>query len=260
MIFKNRPLIGVTGPDQGGWAAWFFTRLSLFISGARALRITPENPVDSEKIDGLILGGGSDINPERYLPDMEQLEEWNKDDSGSRLPWYTRIIFPLIFIFRKISSKKHRSGIDRNRDELEFNLLDECVRRDIPVMGICRGAQLINIYFGGTLYQDLKEFYEETPEIRSILPRKEIVFEPGSHLSEIFSRQSCRVNALHDQAIDKTGSNIKIVACEKHTEVVQAIEHEKLDFVIGVQWHPEYLIGDRTQRLLFNALVTACKN
>src|SRR5690606_31610424 len=143
-----------TGPGQGGWAAWFFTRLSLFISGARALRITPENPVEPEKIDGLIIGGGSDINPERYLPDREQLAEWNEDAPESRLPWYTWIILPLIFFFRKIMSKKYRTGIDKNRDELEFDLLGECVRREIPVLGICRGAQLINIYFGGTLFQD----------------------------------------------------------------------------------------------------------
>lgn len=259
MIPGKRPLIGVTGPDRGGGAAWLFTRLALFICGAKALRITPANPVDPEKLDGLIIGGGSDIDPERYLPDPAQLEELKKEKQETGLPWYYWLLFPLIFVFRKILSKKHRGGPDKDRDELEFSLLDKCVNRQIPVLGICRGAQLINVYFGGTLFQDLKDFYEETPGIRSVLPRKEIVLEPDSRLSKILGRQTCHVNALHDQAIKRTGSGITIVAREKPARVVQAIEHEKLDFVIGVQWHPEYLIAEKTQQLLFRALVNACK-
>lgn len=257
---EKRPLIGVTGPDHGGFISWLFTRFALFLAGAKALRITPSRKINPEIIDGLIIGGGSDINPGRYLPDETVIKELKQARNNKELHWYMSILFPLIYIFRKLFSKKYSSGIDKARDDLEFDLLRECIQKNRPVAGICRGMQLINVFFGGTLFQNLQEFYEETPQIRSIFPRKEIVIEPDSRLSQIYNRSDLRVNALHNQAIDNSGKNIKISAREKNTNIVQAIEHEKLDFVIGVQWHPEYLVGDKTQMRFFNALKEACKN
>ena len=124
------------------------------------------------------------------------------------------------------------------------------------MLGICRGAQLLNVYFGGSLYQNLKEFYIETPQVRTILPKKRIRIASDSKLADILQTTLCRVNALHKQAIKKTGDDIRVSAREPN-DVVQAIEHTKLPFVLGVQWHPEYLPHIRAQRSLFRSLVAA---
>lgn len=260
-MITKKPLIGVTGPQHGGLANWFFIRFRLLISGARSVRITANKQFDPEKLDGLIIGGGSDIDPGRYIPDKSRLEDLRKQKTVSTSnPWYIWFLYPLIFIFRKFLSKKSYGGTDKERDELEFGLLNDCVQRNIPVLGICRGAQLINVYFGGSLYQNLKEFYEETPQINSIFPFKEIIIEPDTQLSEIIGKQSCFVNALHHQAIDTTGKNIKITAHERKTRIIQAIEHEKMNFILGVQWHPEYMLCDNNQHKIFMSLISNCRN
>jgi putative glutamine amidotransferase len=100
--------------------------------------------------------------------------------------------------------------------------------------------------------------YIEDPEVRTILPRKRIVVEPQTRLSRVLGPRPRRVNALHQQAICRLGNGL-VVAARDRNGIVQAIEHESLSFVIGVQWHPEYMPQHKRQRAIFESLVAAAR-
>lgn len=250
MALFDAPVIGVTGPDRGGYAAWFMTRLALRRAGARPVRITPSRPLDETELDGVVIGGGSDVEPLHY--GEEPLEEILKKDKGIRLAdWLVNI---LLFVFRRIFSTKDVQRYDPDRDELEKHMIQYALRNNLPILGICRGSQLLNIVLGGTLYQQILDFYGETPFVRSLLPRKRVEIESGSRLSGIFHSNSGVINALHNQAIKETGDRVRITARDL-AGVVQAIEYDDSEFVIGVQWHPEYLPQLPQHQALFRRLV-----
>ncbi len=260
-INRNRPTIGITGPDKGGGAAWFFTAFSVRLAGGKPVRITPSRPRTADGLQALIIGGGADVDPSTYeqahvLDDYlkSTLKEPNKN-FFQRLSRFVRwIYFPVLFLVRKLMSRKLSFGLDRSRDHLELQLLDQAVKKDLPVMGICRGAQLMNVYFRGTLYKSISTFYTEEPNPASIFPVKEVHITAGSKLAQVLCTQILRVNALHNQAVKEPGNGIAIVAREPN-QVVQAIEHTSMDYMIGVQWHPEYLPQYKVHRKLFKELV-----
>jgi putative glutamine amidotransferase len=163
------------------------------------------------------------------------------------------LYFPLVFLLRKLLGVKEHKPSDA-RDELEFNLLNQAVEKGIPVLGICRGAQLINIYFKGSLYEDINKFYFEEPNRHSIFPVKTIFLKEGSKLKEILKLDELKVNALHNQAVKEKGEDI-VISAKEPNEIVQGIEHQKQDFIIGVQWHPEYLVNQSRHRRLFKTLI-----
>ena len=256
-----RPVIAVTGPDRGGGAAWLFTRIAVFIAGGRAVHITPCCPRGLDGIHGLILGGGADVDPELYGADPTPIVEEHKPADESWPQYlFELILFPLTWLLRKLAGKsgaKRAGRGDPARDALEMRLLDDAIRRGLPVLGICRGQQLMNVYFGGSLHQDLASFYVEDPATRTILPRKRIVPEPGSRLGQLFANGT-RVNALHRQGVNELGRDVRVAARDRNG-IVQAIEHESLPFVVGVQWHPEYLPQLPSQRAVFAALVAEAR-
>ena len=255
---KKKPLIAVTGPDKGGTAAWWFTRLAVWFQGGRAVRITPSRPHRGIDLDGLILGGGADINPERYGQSLldELSGKKRPAPSGSR-QWFFRIIsiliFPILFLIRKLFSTKSPT-LDEARDEIELELLKYALEKGIPILGICRGAQLINVHFGGNLHQDIDTFYREVPKVQTIWPEKKVEIKSGSKLEGVLKSSRLWVNALHHQAVDSIGESLEIVAKED-TGIAQAIENPQHPFLIGVQWHPEYMPQIPRQRALFKALV-----
>ena len=263
MSARGRPIIGVTGPDRGGDAAWLFTWLMLSFAGARAVRITPHRHANSriaDQLDGLVIGGGADVDPKLYGQELLHIVR-APDPTSRRAIWkqlLDLLIFPLTWLLRKASACCVQGRADGARNEVEMRLLDIAVRRRLPILGICRGEQLINVYFGGSLHQDLKSFYVEDPEVRTILPRKRIIVEPNTHLATALGATARRVNALHDHAIHELGDGL-IVAARDRNGIVQAIEHAHLPFVIGVQWHPEYMPQHKHQRALFAALVNAAR-
>jgi len=254
---NSKPNIGVTGPSRGGTAAWLFTRFAVWLQGGRAVRITPERPAADRELDGLILGGGADIDPKRYGRLLHEERETVKSGRKGMLSWLNRIFslffYPFLFLARKLFAVP-ASSIDRARDDLEMRLLEEAIGRQMPVLGICRGAQLINVKLGGTLYQDITGLYGEIPQIYSVWPQKEVVIEPASRLAAIIKSSRIVVNALHRQAVETLGESLEAVAREENG-IIQAVESTDYPYLIGVQWHPEYMPQIRSQRRIFGALV-----
>lgn len=259
---NTKPVIGVTGPERGGTAAWLFTRFGIWLQGGNPVHITTKKAYPVEKLDGLILGGGADVNPQQYGQQRE--EGIAPDISKKRRLWQYVIqvvsffLYPFIYLVRKLfAAGSHR--IDKERDELELSYLREALERDIPVLGICRGAQLINVNLGGTLYQDIRGFYGEVPRVHSIFPKKNVKVERESKLGSMLNASEIMVNALHNQAINELAPTLKVVAREK-TGIIQAIERPDDSFLIGVQWHPEYMPQIARQRNIFRVLVEAARS
>ena len=270
-LFSKKPVVWVSGPDKGGTAAWLATRYAVRRSGGKPMRVTSSNRERIRKktlrrigVDAphaLIIGGGADIDPERYqdlITDIRNIRTTPdpREPKGQR--WRTLVLGPFFMLLRWMFSAGPIS-VDQARDDLEWGLLKDAIAAGIPVLGICRGAQLINVFHKGTLYQDLATYYRERPTISTIYPRKEVRLDPQSRLSEILGGEAIRVNSLHNQAVKKAGDGIVVVAREMSGSslqgVAQAIEHRDHDFMIGVQWHPEYLPQVRSQRRLFDELV-----
>jgi putative glutamine amidotransferase len=163
--------------------------------------------------------------------------------------------------------KKYDSvDINYDRDQFELKLLEHALHRRLPILGICRGAQVINVGFGGTLYQDLAQ--DATPELehrqtaagkaRSDTSHAVTVTEPDSLLAGAVSG-SCRVNSLHHQAIKRLGHGLKVTA---HSEdgLVEAVEAANdYPFLLAVQWHPEEISDHPEQRRIFEEFIAKCR-
>nr|WP_314542321.1 type 1 glutamine amidotransferase [uncultured Massilia sp.] len=161
-------------------------------------------------LDGLVLQGGADVSPMTY------------SETPTRPEW---------------------SG-DRARDVYELELLHEFVEAGKPVLGICRGCQLINVAFGGTLYQDVAtNLPDSQPHVHDIYDahRHAIVFPQGSTLGKMFPKTPrAVVNSIHHQAVKELGRDIHVEAMSEPDGVVEAIRYQRAPFVMGLQWHPEF--------------------
>lgn len=262
-LLSRKPLIAVTGPDRGGVVAWACTWFALKRAGGRAIWLRPSQYYDDPYLppfDGLILGGGADVDPGRYLPDFELMsgredgpgDESDEYPSTSPFRRFSRLIASCLFFLRS-SLSLTASGVDGERDELEQMCLDKAVRDGLPVLGICRGAQFLNVFLGGDLH-DVDELYGEVSRHSTLLPTNRVELAPGSILRRLFGRDSLRVNSLHRQAVRRLGEGLQVCARDS-AGVIQAVESVQEPFRLGVQWHPEYLPASRLQQKLFKRLV-----
>lgn len=252
------PVIGVTGPDRGGWPAWIFTALAIRAAGGVPRRITPSRPHPGP-LDGLVLGGGADVSEPLGLSGPRDVAP---SPPPSRL-WLLRLvdvlIAPLVFLIRWLGSRSDDGPrLDRARDRTEYLLLEIAEERGLPVLGICRGAQLMNLARGGTLIRNLDQVYVERPNFDTIAPRRPVVVDAHCNLSSWLGREALHVNSLHRHAVDEPGARLEVVARDD-SGVVQAIEDGSRPFWVGVQWHPEYMPQRHEQRQLFRALVEASR-
>lgn len=142
-------------------------------------------------------------------------------------------------------------------DQFEFKALDHAVTHGLPVLGICRGHQVINVHFGGSLIQDIPSHFEGTPPVPHRYPpgsneRREhlIRIEAGTMLHKIFGAVKLTVNTYHHQAVDRLAAGFVVSACTEDG-LIEAIERKGAPLMIGVQFHPEKL---RANDARFNTL------
>lgn len=144
-------------------------------------------------------------------------------------------------------------------DLMEMGVIERALKAGVPLLGICRGAQLLNMVLGGTLLADIRDLHREVPFRNSIRPVKWVRLEAQSRLASVIGLTETRVNSLHHQAVERCGEHLQIAARD-HNAIVQAIETVRDKFIVGVQWHPEYLPYRREQRALFAAFVAAARD
>lgn len=197
-------------------------------AGGSAVLLPPQ-PVDTaiagrvlDGLDALLITGGKDVNPATY----GQTPHSETDDPG----------------------------IDR--DAWEFALLAEALRRGLPVLGICRGAQVLNVAFGGTLHQHLPDVlghggHRAGNAVFSPLAVRTVA---GTRLAGLLG-ESVTAQCYHHQAIAELGENL-VVAARDDDGVIEAVELPGQTFVLAVQWHPEETLADLR---LFTAIVEAAR-
>lgn len=139
--------------------------------------------------------------------------------------------------------------VSKERDTFDFQLARQALDMDIPVLGICHGIQLINVVMGGTLIQDIPSHSKVTHKV---------TVERGTHLYEFLKTDVLMVNSSHHQAIDRLGEGLKVSATAEDG-IVEAVEGTRHSLVMGVQWHPERMLEDSTQRRLFTAFLEEVK-
>ena len=165
-------------------------------------------------------------------------------------------------------AKQHENVHDyRPRDEFELALLDRALTLRTPILGICRGVQMINVGFGGSLYQDMKADAEpqlehrqtELGKSRQEATHSVLVTDENSSLGTIV-QGACRVNSLHHQAIKRVGRGLKVTA-RSEDGFVEAVESaEEYPFLMAVQWHPEEMVDNSPeQREIFVRFLAKCR-
>lgn len=185
-----------------------------------------------EAYDGLLLAGGTDLHPSLYGQEI-------------------------------VESVRATLTVDAGRDTLELALASQALEADRPVLGICRGIQMINVAAGGTLWQDLTlagippEPHNQDGRMESWEPGHQVGIEPGSHLALILGGGPIGVNTYHHQAVADPAPGFA-VAARAPDGTVEGLESLRHRFVVGVQWHPERMIPHHPlQRRLFGHLVEA---
>jgi putative glutamine amidotransferase len=187
----------------------------------------PMIPALLERVDGICLSGGPDIHPDAYGAEPHP-------ELGPTEP---------------------------RLDAFELALARAADERDMPILAICRGAQVLNIARGGTLHQHLPDVAGDRLAHRQPGdPSKHthgVSVVPGSRLEAILGHRHVAVNSFHHQAVDAIGERLTVTA-QAEDGTVEAFEAVDRSFVVGVQWHAECLVDHDEQAALFSALVDAC--
>lgn len=150
------------------------------------------------------------------------------------------------------------------RDSLEFSVFDEAMRRRKPILAVCRGAELVNVALGGTLYQDIHSEVDTTVTHRQIEPTfahsHEVNVIPGTPLAELFSAERVRVNSFHHQATRVIGRDLRTMAVADDG-IVEALYYTGDNYLRAFQWHPERLYDvDSYNKKIFEDFILACKS
>jgi putative glutamine amidotransferase len=153
-------------------------------------------------------------------------------------------------------------GVVEERDELEFALLEQALERDLPLLAICRGIQVLNAAFGGDLYTHIQDQKEQSlkhdwfPKFPRDKLAHTVRIKPGSKLHQVFEQEEIKVNSLDHQGISRVGEGLLATAFAPDG-LVEGLEVKGTRFALGVQWHPECLPGDPGMQKLFRAFVIA---
>lgn len=229
----NRPLIGITAGENQRQMLLRCMKYGIRQTGGKPQIILPSTTTPLDAYDGLIISGGRDINPLRY-----------GESSANPVSMY-----------------------DDERDGLEQRVIHHAIAHEIPLLGICRGMQMINITLGGTLYQEAKDVLEDFLPNKSLFSklvgRRAVRIDRDSQLFSILGEYDhYRVNSIHHQAVKDLGHQLRVVAHEENG-LIQAIEGTEMaggSFLLGVQWHPELMLHAPSARKLFRAFVSAARD
>ena len=247
-----KPLIGISGSimlsSEIGFDSRFASVLPAFNSSPRdyteaieaaggipvvvPLTLDEDTLSDTlDRLDGLLLTGGDDVDPLRYGEDHHhRIEKTN----------------PI-------------------RDEFDLTLARMALDRNMPILGICRGCQIINVAEGGTLYQDISAQVKDSllHPLVGIAPKWHkahlVALDAESKLAKIYKTQDLWTNGFHHQAVKDVAPTLKAVG-KTSDGVVEAVESPAHTFVVGVQWHPEMMLEKHKDVLpLFEAFVQAAQ-
>jgi gamma-glutamyl-gamma-aminobutyrate hydrolase PuuD len=224
-----KPIIGITSyAQQASWAQWTLPAAlvplayvrSVEAAGGRPLVVPPVDDAVSETLDaldGLVFSGGADIDPGAY---------------GEAPHPEVTVTYP-------------------HRDEAELTLLEAALAREMPVLAICRGMQMLNVLRGGNLDQHLPETvgHEGHRQVHGVFSEHSVRLKDGSRTAEIVG-EGARVKSSHHQGVGRLGEGLDAVAWAEDGSV-EALEDRGQRFAIGVLWHPE----EGEDKLLFEALV-----
>jgi putative glutamine amidotransferase len=218
-VTRRRPVIGMAAAvERVRWGAWEEVAelvpatyaAAVQRAGGMALLLPPDDEVVErpdealDLVDALLLAGGSDIDPASYGADPSPEIE---------------TVFP-------------------ERDRFELALARRALERDMPVLGICRGMQLLNVARGGTLVQHLDEAGPHRP-MPGAYGEHDVELEPGSLAARAAGVARCDVKSHHHQAVDRLGDGLVVTGRAAHDGLVEALEAPAHRYALGVLWHPE---------------------
>lgn len=232
---RPRPVIGISGNYNVEHGCVLGTGYyeSVLRAGGVPMILPPFDNKDAllsalDRVDGLLLSGGADLNP--------------------------------LFVGEEPVPGLH--GINPHRDEMELQMVRLAFNRQIPMLGICRGIQMMVASLGGTLYQDLDSQYDAAPLIKHSQSLERpyashtVRLEPDSMLRQIMQDDVVAVNSFHHQAVKEPGPHLRI-AGQSPDGVIEAVESNEYKSILGVQWHPECfaLNNDNSMMPIFEWLV-----
>ena len=228
------PLIGIP-PSLDERGRWRPARITQYVDVAYAAAVSESGglpvylPLDADaealvaRLDGLLIPGGDDFLPEASPPEPERFDP-----------------------------------APAGQIEFDTRILEAALRREIPVLGICYGMQLLALHHGGSLHFDLPRDVPGAAQHRLPEPgdRHRIQVVPGTRLADLLGEGMSAVNSRHHQAVSSVGGGL-LVSARTDDGLIEALEHASRRFCIGVQWHPETLEASHRERL-FGAFVAAC--
>ncbi len=235
---NTRPKIGVTGliaKDSPSLSIGMNYMEAVFACGGFPLLLPPKGDgaiwaQAANELDGFLFTGGWDVAPSRYGEETLQC-------CGEITP---------------------------QRDEMELGLLSAVLPAGKPVLGICRGIQLLNVGLGGTLYQDIYQQnaqpvqQQHTQKQPDHLPSHDVFIEEGTLLHRIVKTTRLPVNTMHHQAV-KNCAPCLFAAAKTSTGLIEAVEKKDHPYLLGVQWHPERMWhADEKAKAIFESFVNAC--
>jgi putative glutamine amidotransferase len=238
----SAPIIGVTSSrslNQFGYPQFSVSEAytaSLSNAGASPVLIPlglPETTLQTivQRLDGILFSGGGDIDPRQYGNDPH----------------------PLV------------SDVDPDRDQVEIQLLHQVMKEGLPILGICRGLQIINVALGGSLYEDVLEQHPKAVKHRYYpdWPRDHLAHtvqvETGSQLMEILGTSTVQVNSLHHQGVNQLAPGLR-ASSYAPDGLIEGFELQDYPYGLAVQWHPENLQAYAPMRELFKSFVEAAGN
>jgi len=234
----RRPLIGITlgdGSEPGVPALRADYLRSVEQAGAVPLALPALPAGDAalvlDRLDGILLSGGDDVDPALYGQEPHP---------------------------------KLRD-VDRRRDDFELALVREALRRDRPLLAICRGQQVLNVAMGGTLLQDIRSelgvVADHDASGERTIRRHAVAVLARTRLRSLLGRDEIEVNSIHHQAVARLGAGLAVSARSPEDGVIEGLELPGARFVLAVQWHPESFWNERDSfQCLFDAHAEACRS